>query len=177
MKRNRFITFGIFVLSGVALLLTSLFVPSDFYVAVILCFVLSLVVFIPGWLDPHLNFNLRITILVVGLLFFIASMLGLLLHEDNFPVWVFCIVFAILEVINGITELNEGVIIIKEKNYVMGVLFIIDALFEIVLGVLMIIERQEALRSHVILISIDLFFEGTIKLINEYVEERRGIHN
>ena len=177
MKRNRFISFGIFMLCGIALLLTSLLIPSDFHVCVILCFVLFLVVFIPGWLDPHLNFNLRITILVVGLLFFLAAMVGLLIHEENFPVWVFCIVFSILEIINGITELNEGVAIIKEKSYMMGVLFIIDALFEIVLGVLMVIERQEALRSHVILISIDLFFEGTIKLINEYVEERRGIHD
>lgn len=177
MKRNRFICFGVFVLGGIALLLSSLFVPSDFYVCTILCFVLFLVVFIPGWLDPHLNFNLRITILVVGLLFFLASLVGLLIHEENFPVWVFCIVFAVLEIINGITELNEGVAIIKEKSYVMGILFIVDALFEIVLGILMVFERQEALRSHVILISIDLFFEGTIKLINEYVEERRGIHD
>ena len=177
MKRNRFITFGIFAVGGIVLILSSLFIPSNFFVVVVFCLVLAVVVFVPGLLDSHLNQNLRVALLVIGLLFFIAAMVGLLLEDDNLPVWVYCIIFAILEIINGVAELFEGIDIIREKNYVMGVLFIIDALIEITLGILMSIEREESLRTHVILISVDLFFEGTIKLINEYVEERKGIHH
>lgn len=176
MKRNRFITFGIFVLGGISLLLF-LLIKSDYLIVGLLCLVLALVVFIPALLDPHLNKNLRVALLVIGLLFFIASMLGFLLEEEAFPVTIYCLVLAVLEIINGIAELLEGVETIKEKNYVMGILFIVDALIEITLGILMSFERNETLRLHVTLISADLFFEGTIKLINEYVEERRGVHN
>lgn len=176
MKRNRFIAFGSFLLGGIALILSSLFIQEDFFIIVVLCLVLSFVTIIPTLLDPHLHPNLRVTSLIIGLFFFIASMVGLLIHEENLPPYVYCLIFAILEMINGVAELNEGVAIIKEKNYVMGVLFIIDALIEITLGILMSIERHSTLRTHVILISADLFFEGTIKLINEYVEERRGVH-
>ena len=176
MKRNRFIAFGTFLLGGAALIISSLLIPEDFFLIVVLCLVLALVTFIPTLLDPHIHKNLRITSLIIGLLFFIASMVGLLIHEENLPPYVYCLIFAILEIINGIAELNEGVAVIKEKNYVMGILLVIDALIEITLGILMSIERHSTLRTHVILISADLFFEGTIKLINEYVEERRGIH-
>lgn len=175
-KRNRFITFGVFALGGIVLILSSLFVPSNFYVVFILCFVLALVVIIPSLLDPHLKDYLRLALFIIGLLFFLGAMVGLLLNEINLPVPVYCVIFASLEIINGIAEFLEGVDIIKEKNYVMGALFIVDALIEIVLGILMSIEREETLRTHVILISADLFFEGIVKLINEYVEERRGIH-
>ena len=81
--------------------------------------------------------------------------------------------FSILELLNGITELIEAIAIFKHKSNVMGVLFTIDAVFEVVLSILLIIEGQHALRTHVILISADLFFEGTIKLINQYVEDRK----
>lgn len=176
MKRNRFIALGAFLLGGIALILSSLFIQEDFFVIVVLCLVLSFVTIIPTLLDSHLHPNLRITSLVIGLMFFVAAMVGLLIHEENLSPITYCLVFAILEMINGVAELNEGVAIIKKKNYVMGVLFVIDALIEITLGILMSIERHSTLRTHVILISADLFFEGTIKLINEYVEERRGVH-
>lgn len=175
MKKTRFITFGVFIIGAIGLILTSLFVPNDFWVVTILCLVLSFVVFVPGLLDPHLNQHLRVSVLVIGLLFFIASMVGILLTETNLPVEVFCLIFAILEIINGVAEFLEGFEMITEKNYVMGALFIVDALIEIVLGILMSIERHATLRTHVILISSDLVFEGIIKLINEYVEERKGI--
>ena len=175
MKRNRFISLGAFVIGGIALILSSLFIKNNHTVVSILCFVLAVVVFLPALLDTRVHPNLRVTLLVIGLLFLIASMFGLLIDEENFPTSIYCLIFAILEIINGIAELNEGVEIIKQKNYVMGILFIIDALIEITLGVLMSIERHATLRTHVILISADLFFEGIIKLINEYVEERRGI--
>ncbi len=176
MKKNRFISFGIFLLGAIVLILVSNFVPDDYYLISILCFVLAVVTFVPTILDPHLNYSLRLTIMVVGLLFFIASMLGLLLEQDSFPLTVYCLVFAIIEIINGIFELNEAVALIKEKNYVMGILFILDSLIEVVLGILMVIERHSTLRLHITLIASDLAFEGTIKLINEYVEDRRGVH-
>ena len=59
----------------------------------------------------------------------------------------------------------------------MGVLFAFDAIFEFVLGVLMSIERHATLRTHVTLIGADLAFEGIIKLINEFVEEKKGIQH
>lgn len=176
MKKNRFISFGIFLLGAIVLIFVSNFVPDDYYLTSILCFVLAVVTFVPAILDSHLNYSLRLTIMVVGLLFFIASMLGLLLEQDSFPLAVYCLVFGIIEIINGIFELNEAVALIKEKNYVMGILFILDSLIEVVLGILMVIERHSTLRLHITLIASDLAFEGTIKLINEYVEDRRGVH-
>ena len=177
MKRNRFITFGVFVLGGAILILSVLFNTNNFYIVSTLCFVLFLVVFIPTLLDPHLKYFLRISLLVIGLFFLLASLVGLLIHEENLPTHTYCLIFALLEVLNGVAEFCEGVDIVKEKNYVMGALFIVDALIEITLGVLMTIERDETLRIHITLISADLFFEGIIKLINEFIEERRGIHD
>ena len=149
---------------------------SDFYLVAVLSLGLAVVTFVASLLDPHINQNLRLIIMAFGVLFFILSMLGLLLTENNMPVSVYCLIFAILEILNGITELNEAIGLLKEKNYTMGVLFVIDALIEITLGILMSVERHSTLRTHVILISADLFFEGIIKLINEYVEDKRGVH-
>ena len=176
-KISRFITFVTFMSAGVGLILTSLFLQDDFMVVVTLCFALATVTIVAGVLDPHLNQKLRITIIIIGFLFAVAAAVGLILQEGALTVSTYCLIFAILEIINGIAELNEGVGVIKEKNYVMGVLFIVDAVIEIVLGILMSIERHETLRTHVILIAADLFFEGIIKLINEYVEERKGIQH
>ena len=176
MKRNRFIVFATFVIAGIILILTSQFLDDDFKIVAVLCFALSAVTLVSALLDPHLNDYLRLATIVVGLLFLIAFATGLLVTEENMPVSVFCLIFAILEIVNGVFEMNEAIGLIKEKNYVMGALFVIDSIIELVLGVLMSIERHSTLRTHVILISADLFFEGTIKLINEYIEERRGVH-
>lgn len=176
MKRNRFIVFATYIIAGVVLILTSLFLDSDHRVVSVLCFALATVTLVGGILDSHKDDYLRVAIIITGLLFLIAFALGMLLNEENMAVHIYCLVFAILEIINGVFEMNEAVALFKEKNYVMGVLFAIDAIIEVVLGILMSIERHATLRKHVILIAADLFFEGTIKLINEYVEEKRGIH-
>ena len=173
MKKSRFIVFGVFILAGIVLILCSQFLKSDFYLASALCFVLALVIIVSGFLDPHLNDYLRVAVLVVGLLFIIGFAVGPLVTEQNLSVFVYILIFSILELLNGITELIEAIAIFKHKSYVMGVLFTIDAVFEVVLSILLIVEGQHALRTHVILISADLFFEGTIKLINQYVEDRK----
>ena len=176
MGKSRYITFGTFLIGGIVLILCSQFLKSNFYLASALCFVLAVVTFVSGILDKHLNDYLKVTILVIGLLFLIAFAVGPLVTEENLSLFAYCLIFSILEIINAITELNEAVVLFKHKSYLMGVLFTIDALFELILGILLIIEGQHALRTHVILISIDLFFEGTIKLINSFLEDKREEH-
>ena len=176
MKASRFITLGIFFAGGIILLLLTNFMSDDFYLASLLCLVLAIATFVPSFLDEHIHDKLKLILLVIGLLFFIASMVGLWLEEQNLPIHIYCLIFAILEIINGIAELNEAVALIKHKNIVMGILFVLDALFEVVLGILMVIERHETLHLHVTLIACDLFFEGTIKFINTFVEEKRESH-
>ena len=175
MKRNRFIIFGAFLIGGGVLLLLTFLFKYDFYLVSFMLFILFAISIIGALFDQHINPYLRVAFLVVGLLFLIASMVGLLIKEDNLELPIYCLILAILEIINGCAESVETYHLFKEKNK-MWILLAIDSLFEIVLGVLMVFEKHETLRLHSTLIAADLFFEGTIKFINEYVEDKRGIH-
>lgn len=177
MGKSRYVVFATFMVMAVSLVLLSILYERDFLLVSFLCFALAAVTLVSAILDKHINERLRMCIMITGLLFVIAFAIGPLLTADNLPISIYCLIFAILEIINGIFEFNEAVDLIKEKNYVMGVLFAVDAIFEFVLGILMSIERHSTLRHHVILIAADLVFEGIIKLINEFVEEKKGIQH
>lgn len=174
MKKARFIVFGTFILAGIALLLLTLFLKNDFYLVSLLLLLLAVSAIIGAYFDPHINEYLRVAFVVIGLLFFIASMLGLLLKEDIMSVSIYCLVLAILEIINGVAKCIESYEMLKEKNY-MGIAFAIDALFEIVIGALMVFEKDATLHLHSTLISGALMYEGIIKLINEYIEDKRDL--
>lgn len=175
MKKNRFIVFGAFVLGGIALLLMTRFYKDYFYLVSFLMLLIAVIGITNALLDPHLNPYLRVAFLVISLLFLIGSMVGLLIKEDNMPLPIYCLILGILEIINGGAELTEAWHLLKEKNFI-WIPFALDALFEVVLGILMVIERDETLRFHTTLISIDLMVEGTLKLINEFVEDKRRSH-
>ena len=175
MKRNRFIVFGAFVLGGIALLLLAILYKEDYNLLSLLLLFLSIVTILGAMLDSHINPYLRNAFLVIGLLFLAASALGLLLTEEKMSLPIYCIVLAVLEIINGIIKCFEVYHLFKEKNY-MFIAFAIDALFEIAIGTMMIFEKNETLRLHTILISIGLMCEGTAKLVNEFVEDKKGIH-
>ena len=173
MRKNRFIVFGAFLFGGGILLLLTFLFKDDFYLVSSILFILFTLSVIGALLDLRINQYLRVAFLVIGLLFLIASMIGLLIKEENLELPIYCLILAILEIINGCVESVEAYHLFKEKNK-MWILIAIDSISEIVLGVLMVFERHETLRFHSILIAADLFFEGAIKFINEFVEDKRG---
>ena len=83
----------------------------------------------------------------------------------------YCVFLGSLDLFKGIVKLIEAGMMQKERNK-MCYLFFVDSLVEIVLGVLMIIELNATIRTHVVLIGIDIVYEGIIKFINEYVEAK-----
>ena len=107
MKRNRFIVFGAFVLGGIALLLLAILYKEDYNLLSLLLLFLSIVTILGAMLDPHINPYLKNAFLVIGLLFLAASALGLLLTEEKMSLPIYCIVLAVLEIINGIIKCFE----------------------------------------------------------------------
>ena len=163
--------FSTFVLASLALVLFSLFFSSDFHLVAIAFLLVSIVTLISTFLDPHIYRQLRIIFYVIGGGLLAASIAGFILTELNISVEAYCIVYAIMEIISGGVKVFEGIIILKEKNK-MGILFIIDGLIEVALGTQMAIEKEEGLRIHLYLIASDKLYEGIIKLINAFVEDK-----
>ena len=171
MKNIKYIIFVIFLLGGTALILLSNFFPNEYHLVSLLSLIMGIITISTALLDLHLDKRVKILTIIVGLLFAINPLIGLILKEETYSIETYCMVFAIIEICNGIMEMSEALLLLKEKNN-MWVAFLIDAFIEIILGMLMIRERDETLRTHVILIGMDLYFEGFIKFINKILEER-----
>ena len=174
MQKNRIILFSVFMVVATALLICGVWFPYNFYLAIILSSALAIVVLALAFFDPHMDKRLRIGLYVIGASFAVITLVGLIATEKNISLPTYCLLFAILEVICGAAKIIEAVLVLKEGNK-MGIAFIADAIFETVLGLLMVIEKHQTLRTHIILISIDLYFEGIVKFINEMVEVKKGI--
>lgn len=172
---SRYLTFGAFILSAIGLILLAIFNATDFTVISLLMLITALVTVISTFLDEHIQPKLRMTFYMLGMVMVIISFVGFAISEEVLSVNTYCIFYGVIEAISGGVKVYEGIVIIKEKNK-MGYLFVIDGLIEMVLGILMIIERQEGLRTHLILIAADKVYEGSIKLINTYVEDKKGFY-
>ena len=177
MRRNKFFRyfiFAAFLLVSAALVLLSTLFPSDFHLLALTFLLVSIVTIVSTFLDAHIAKQLRILFYILGGILLASSIVGFILTELNLSVDAYCTVYALMEIISGVVKVYEGITIVREKNK-MGFFFIIDGLIEIALGILMTIEKQEGLRTHVYLVAADKVYEGAIKFINEFIEDKRGV--
>ena len=175
-RRDKFITFGVFILGATGLILLSLFLPSDFYLVSLTFLIVGLITIVSGLLDKDVRESTRLVILILGLLYFVFSMIGLLFTETNLSVPLYCIFLGSLDIVKGLGEIVEVVNKFKRKN-MMAIAFLIDGLIDLVLGILMVIEKDSTLRLHVNLIAGDCYFECIIRIIDEAIAEKKRLRN
>lgn len=174
MQKNniyRYINFAGFLISAALFIYFAIEFASDFHLVAIAFLVTSLVTLESTFFDYHIEKKFRITFYVLGILLLIISITGFILTETRISVDAYCIVYAVMEIGSGLVKVYEGSMIIKAKNK-MGYFYVIDGIIEIVLGTLMAIEQQEGLRTHLIFIAADKIYEGLIKFINSFVEDK-----
>ncbi len=175
-RQDKYITFATFMIGATGLVLLSAFLPSDFYLVALVCLLVAMMTLISAYLDKDIRDSTRLSFFILGLLYFILSMVGFLINEINLPVPVYCVLLGSFDIVKGLGEIIEVVNKFKAKNY-MAVAFLIDALIDVVLGILMCIEREETLRLHVNLIAADCYYEGVIRLTDEIIAQKRGYIN
>ena len=173
MAKNRIIPFVTFLVAATVCIILCRFLASDYYLVASVCIAFATAILIPSYLEEHLNSRLRIILFLISGLLLVLALLSLVMTEANLDLKTFCLFFAIIELINGIAEVFEGIFLLKKKDYLAFALFV-SALLEIVLGVLMIFERHETLRLHMYLLGANLYFEGIAKFVSETIKERKG---
>ena len=176
MSRDRVTQLVVYIVAGIVLILLSQSFQTDVSLLALTFGLLAAITFIGTILDPRCKNYIRAALHVTSFIFLICCVLGMMVQKDWFTLDRYCVLFGILGIIKGSVKLVESLYIFKDKNK-MAFLFLADSLFEIVIGVLMCIEVSEALRMHVILIGGDAIYEGIIKFINEYFEEKQAIAN
>lgn len=171
MKRNRIIVLIVFLVFGIALLPDSQLIKSEHSLTAMTFFSIAFVTLIGAVLDSKVNKVIRFSLIGLSLVYMALGFVGQFTDEYALEITVYCLILGIADIVKSLVKIIEASIMLKEKNK-MCILFFIDSLIELTLGILMCVEFNEALRLHVILISMDMIFEGIIKFINEYVEER-----
>ena len=172
-KQNKYISLAISLIAAIGLLFLGLFFKDDYYLISILLGIVSLVVFANTILDDFMEMKMKVLFYSLSLIFAIGALLGVMLNKNIMNVTVYSIVFGGLEIISGMVKSFEAIMTLIKKRKI-GIFMLIDGLAEIVMGVLMIIEKEEALRLHVNLIVGEKIYEGTIKTINAALEEKHA---
>ncbi|MCR5185087.1 MAG: hypothetical protein K6C32_03290 [Bacilli bacterium] len=162
MKIRNIIATITYILFGIAMIPIALFVVEKNVIIALTSLLLAVAVAISS-ITHKGKFNY--VIYTLSLLFFVVASLPLIFRDGKLTTDTFCIIFGSSECVSGLVKIIEAVHLFNIKDK-MAVPFLLDSLFEIVLGVLMIIELEESVRSHVILIGIETMYEGTIKCIH-----------
>ena len=170
-KQNKFISLGISLLAATGLLFLGLFFKDNFYLISILLGIVALTVFANTFLDDFMDMKIRRLFYALALLFVVGALVGVLLTNQVMSVDVYSIVFGGLEIVSGIVKSFESIMTLIKKRKI-GIFMLIDGLAEIVMGILMLIEKEEALRLHVNLIVGEKIYEGVVKTINASLEEK-----
>ena len=160
-----------FLIIGTVLIVLSQTIADEHLLVSLTFYLIAGATFVGALLDPHVNKGVRYTLLILSVIYVGLGLLGAFAQNISLEIEIYCIILGSIDLFKGLVKISESIGMLKEKNK-MGILFIIDALIEVTLGILMIIEMNETLRIHVILIGIDALYEGTIKFFNEIVEER-----
>lgn len=106
----------------------------------------------------------------LSLFYLVLSATGFIFKNYEFNVSVYCVLLGLTDLISGFVKAIEAAHELKEGRRI-GWLFVIDALIEGTLGVLMCIEKEHTLRTHIVLIASDCIYEGIIKYFkyDEYI--------
>ena len=174
MTRERIASLVTFIVGGVVLILLSSTFDDARSMLALTFGLLAALTFIGTILDPHCELETRIALHFLSAVAIVLCVLGMMVRSEWFTVDRYCIFFGIYGIIKGVVKIYEAINIFKEKNK-LAALFLADSLFEVAIGIIMIIELSSSLRLHVFLIGADAIYEGTIKFINEYLEEKKGI--
>ena len=171
MKRNRIIVLLVFLIVGIALIPASQLIKDEHILAATTFFSIAVATLVGSILDSKSNPFIRYSLIGIAIAYLALGFVGLFSNKEVLEIAIYCMILGIADIIKGLVKTIEAFIMLKEKNK-MCILFFIDSIVEITIGILMCIEVNEALKLHVILISVDMMFEGIIKFANEYVEER-----
>ena len=172
--RDRLTSLIVFLVGGIVLiLLSSTFDDARSQLALTFG-LLAALTFIGTILDPHCEKETRVALHILSGAAIVFCMAGMMIRGEWFTVDKYCMLFGIYGIVKGLVKTYEAINIFKEKNK-MEFLFLSDSLFEIAIGILMLVELSASLRLHVFLIGADAIYEGVIKFINEYIEEKKGI--
>ncbi len=170
-KQNKFISLGISLSAAVALLFLGLYFKNNYFLISILLGIVAITVFANTFLDDFMEVQMRGLFYALALLFVIGSLVGVMLNEQVMSVDVYSLVFGGLEIVSGILKSFEAVMTLIKKRKI-GIFMLIDGVAEIVMGILMLIEKEEALRLHVNLIVGEKVYEGAVKTVNAFLEEK-----
>ena len=170
-KIGKYIILVVFAIVGFALFVCSYAIENDRALVASTFFLTALTTFLGAYLDPRLNKFIRATFIAISFACLALGFFGIFMANITLEIALYCVFLGSLDLFKGIVKLVEAGMMQKERNK-MCYLFFVDSLVEIVLGVLMIIELNATIRTHVVLIGIDIVYEGIIKFINEYVEAK-----
>ena len=174
MNRDRITSLVTFIVGGVVLIVLSSSFATERDLLALTFGLLAALTFIGTILDPHCEKETRIALHILSVASIVFCILGMMISADWFTLDRYCILFGIYGIVKGLVKTYEAINIFKEKNK-MAFLFLIDSLFEIAIGILMLVELSNSLRLHIFLVGADAIYEGIIKFINEYIEEKKGI--
>lgn len=172
-KYHRYIVLVSFLIGAILLFIFSQTFKSRHNLVTAVFLTISIVTFIGTIFDHKVMRYIRFLLLGTSIAFLVMSFVGLTLKETRLEVELYCLILGIFDIVKGLIKIGEAIYVLKDKNK-MGYLFLLDAAVEILLGVLMCIELEETLRTHVILIGINILYEGVMKFINEFVEDKLG---
>ena len=174
LTRDRITSLIIFLVGGAVLILLSTSLDDDFHLLALTFGLLAALTFIGTILDPHCEKETRVALHILSGVSLLFCIFGVMIKKDWFTLDRYCILFGVFGIVKGLVKTYEAINIFKEKNK-MAFLFLVDSLFEIAIGILMLIELAESLRLHMILVGGDAIYEGIIKFVNEFIEEKKGI--
>ncbi len=174
MSRARIASLITFVTGGLVLVLLSFSYQDDFSLLALTFLMLAALTFIGTVLDPHCEKETRIALHICSVAALVFCILGMMIYKEWFTLDRYCMLFGIYGIVKGLVKTYEAINIFKEKNK-LAFLFLIDSLFEIAIGIMMLIELSSSLRLHVIFVGGDAMYEGIIKAVNEYLEEKKGL--
>ena len=172
--RERLTSLLAVVIAGVVLIILSFSYQSNRALLALKFGLLAAITFIGTVMDHHCKNAIRITLHAISVFAIVLCVVGCMVTEEKFSLDIYALIFGIYGIAKGIIKTVETSFKFAEKNK-MAWLFLADSIFEIVIGILMCIEMSEAIRVHLILIGGDAVYEGAIKFINEFVEQKIGI--
>ena len=96
---------------------------------------------------------------------------GFIFKQYELNINVYCVLLGLTDCISAFVKAQEAIHELREGRKI-GFLFMLDAAIEMGLGIAMCIEKEETLRTHIVLIACDCVYEGIIKFFkyDEYIE-------
>lgn len=131
--------------------------------------VAKIVDYIGGHKIKH-EFNFDIVFGIVGIV------LGIIVLAKSMDIKTICILWGVLEILEGAFEIQHLVVVIKNKNY-LGFLSLACAILDIVFGTLLCIHTEEDITVHLIVVGVVFIISAITQVIETIIEHKREKNN